>query len=138
MLYALRLAHQAVEAAKDERLRPTGVTPAHYAALINIHGRPGLTNAELARALGVTPQNVTGLVGRLLDRGLVERTPHAVHDNVRELRLTDDGRTRLAAADAEVNAMEAELAAHLGPEGSAQLRTLLGRTAELVGHRRMR
>ena len=133
VLYALRLTYQRVEAAKEERLRPTGVTPAHYAALINIQARPGLTGAELARALGVTPQNVTGLVGRLTDRGLVERRTHAQHDHVLEIHLTDEGRARLAAADAEVNILEADLVARLGGEASTQLRTLLGQVSRHVG-----
>ncbi len=133
VLYALRQAYQRVEAAKEERLRPTGVTPAHYAALINIHARPGLTGAELARVLGVTPQNVTGLVGRLTDRGLVERRPHVQHDHVLEIHLTDEGRARLAAADAQVNALEADLAGRLGAEAATQLRALLSRVSDSVG-----
>ena len=132
VLYALRLAYQSVEAAKEQRLRPTGVTPAHYAALINIHARPGLTGAELARVLGVTPQNVTGLVGRLTDRGLVERRPHTLHDHVLEIHLTDEGRARLAAADARVNELEADLVDHLG-RGATELRALLRQVASLAG-----
>jgi DNA-binding MarR family transcriptional regulator len=133
VLYALRKAYQRVEAAKEERLRPTGVTPAHYAALINIQARPGLTGAELARVLGVTPQNVTGLVSRLTDRGLVERRPHTQHDHVLEIHLTDEGRARLAAADAEVNTLEADLVGHLGSEAATDLRKLLGQVSHQVG-----
>ena len=135
VLYALRRAHQAVEAAKEHRLRSTGVTPAHYAALINIHTRPGLTGAELARILGVTPQNVTGLVGRLVARGLVERRPHTRHGHVLEIHLTDDGLARLAAADAEVDALEADLAEHLGPGTAEHLSALLRRVADLPARR---
>lgn len=131
VLYALRQAYQAVEAAKEERLRPTGVTPVHYAALININARPGMTGAELARVLGVTPQNVTGLVGRLTGRGLVERRPHTQHDHVLEIHLTDEGRARLAAADAQVNALEADLVDSLGADATHHLRTLLRKVASL-------
>jgi DNA-binding MarR family transcriptional regulator len=131
VLYALRQAYQSVEAAKENRLRPTGVTPAHYAALINIHARPGMTGAELARVLGVTPQNVTGLVSRLTDRGLVERRPHAQHDHVLEIHLTDEGQARLAAADAQVDALEADLVDRLGAEATHHLRMLLRQVAGL-------
>lgn len=134
VLYALRLAHQSVEAAKEERLRPTGVTPAHYAALVNIHARPGLTGAELARVLRVSPQNITGLVARLTDRGLVERRPHGRHDHVLEIHLTEQGHARLAAADAEVTTLEADLVAHLGPDAE-HLRTLLRRVVALPPRR---
>lgn len=131
ILYALRRAHQAVEAVKGERLRPTGVTPAHYAALINIGHRPGLTGAELARLLGVTPQNVAGLVARLAERGLVERRPDPRHPHVLEIHLTPHGRDRLAAADAAVDVLEQDVVAWLGKHGTAAARELLEQLADV-------
>lgn len=132
VVYALRRAYQAVEAAKEERLRSTGVTPAHYAALINIHDRPGVTGAELARLLGVTPQNVTGLVGRLTDRGLAERRPDPRHPHVLEIHLTEHGRTRLRAADAAVADLESHVVGHLGAQDAAVVREILRRLAGLA------
>jgi DNA-binding MarR family transcriptional regulator len=130
VLYALRRAHQTAEAAKEERLRPLGVTSAHYAVLINLNNRPGLTGAELARLLGVSPQNVTGLVNRLAGRGLVERTADPRHPHVTEIRLTDEGRARLWAADAVVAELESTLVAYLGPEAVEGLRVSLDRLTD--------
>jgi DNA-binding MarR family transcriptional regulator len=127
VLYALRRAYQAAEAAKEERLQPIGVSSAHYAVLINVNKRPGLTAADLARALGVTPQNVTGLLDRLTARGLVERRRHDRHPNVIEVHLTSEGTDKLRAADAVVNDLEDALVRHLGDGAAALLRSALDR-----------
>jgi DNA-binding MarR family transcriptional regulator len=53
-------------------------------------GRP-LPMRRLAETLSCDASNVTGLVDRLEDRGLVERRPSADDRRVRMLRLTPDG-----------------------------------------------
>lgn len=54
--WALRRAEWAVQARKDQRLRPLGLAAAQYTLLISVHSDPGLTGAELARRLNVTPK----------------------------------------------------------------------------------
>ncbi|MFC4471074.1 MarR family winged helix-turn-helix transcriptional regulator [Streptomyces xiangluensis] len=63
--WALRRAEWAVQAHKDQRLRPLGMAAAQYSLLICIHTDPGLTGAELARRLNVTPQAVASQVARM-------------------------------------------------------------------------
>ncbi len=48
---------------------------------------------EFARRLGYDPSNFTGIVDRLEQRGLVARRPDPDDRRVRQLVLTDDGRT---------------------------------------------
>ena len=50
-----------------------------------------MIGAELARLLGVSPQNVAGLVARLTQRQLLERSGNERHAHVLELRLTRAG-----------------------------------------------
>lgn len=69
-----------MQARKEQRLRPLGMAAAHYSLLVSIYAEPGLTGAELARRLNVTPQAVAALVARLEDQGLLGR----VADMVRE------------------------------------------------------
>lgn len=116
LLYALRRAHLAVEARKERMLRDLDVLPAHYALLMNVWAHPGATGTELARHLGVTPQNVAALSTRLIDRGLLERRPHPRHAHVLETRMTDRGADLLSAADAQVAALERAARAALAPE----------------------
>ncbi|MFF1299364.1 MULTISPECIES: MarR family transcriptional regulator [unclassified Streptomyces] len=130
--WALRRAEWAVQARKDQRLRPLGIAAAQYTLLMNIHSDPGLTGAELARRLNVTPQAVASQVARLEERGHLERRPHPRHRHVQELHLTDAGLDSLRDADAVIMGIEQLIAAKLGPRKTAQLRTLLDEVADVV------
>lgn len=128
--WALRQADIAVQALKEQRLRPLGIAGAHYSLLMSVHAEPGLTGAELARRLGVTPQAVASLIARLEDQGQVERRPHPRHRNVQELYLTEAGRDALRPADAELAAIEDQITRHLAPGDAVQLVALLGKIAD--------
>ncbi|WP_371574616.1 MarR family winged helix-turn-helix transcriptional regulator [Streptomyces sp. NBC_01314] len=130
--WALRRADWAVQARKDQRLRPVGIAAAQYTLLISVHSDPGLTGAELARRLNVTPQAVASQVARLEERGQLERRPHPRHRHVQELHLTDAGRDSLRDAEAVIVGIEQQIAEKLGPRKTAQLRTLLDEVAEVV------
>jgi DNA-binding MarR family transcriptional regulator len=129
-VWALRRAFHAVEAAKEARLKDVGITGAHYAVLINLGVAPGITGAEVARRLRVTPQNIASLVAKLEDRGWVARREHERHSHVRELHLTESGRRVLDAADREVTELEGTLREVLGDDATV-LRDLLERVAAL-------
>lgn len=135
VIWALRRAGQAVDTEKEQRLRPSGLTGAQFAVLAHVAHRPGITGAELARALGVTPQNVTTLAARLQERGMLERRAHPSLAHVLELYLTADGRAALACADHALAMVDAEVAAMLGPDDVATLRGLLERVAAGLGGR---
>lgn len=125
VVWALRRAFQAVEGAKERRLRDLGVAGSHYAILIHLAASPGITGAEIARRLHVTPQNIASLMGKLVERGWVQRRGHSRHAHVLEVYLTDEGRRVLGAADVEVSALEVALRRHLGEPESRALRELL-------------
>ena len=130
--WALRRAELAVQTLKDQQLRSLGMATAHYALLISLHVDPGVTGAELARRLNVTPQAVASLVARLADRGQVERREHSRHRHVQELHLTDAGREALRAADAVIAGVERRAVEALGPDKTMQLRALLDQLAAAV------
>jgi DNA-binding MarR family transcriptional regulator len=130
--WALRRAELAVQAFKEQQLRPLGLAAAHYSLLISIGAEPGRTGAEVARRLNVTPQAVAFLVTKLEDRGLVERRPHPRHRHVQELHLTDAGRDALQSAQPAITAVEQRIGAELGPEESSHLIALLDRVTDAV------
>ncbi|MEU4466852.1 MarR family transcriptional regulator [Streptomyces sp. NPDC024017] len=136
--WALRRAELAVQTLKEQRLRPLGLAASHYTLLISVHAEPGLTGAELARRLNVTPQAVASLVARLESRGQLERREHPRHRHVQELHLTDAGRETLRAADKVIADIELQITDDLGPEETTQLRALLDRVAETVREDRPR
>ncbi|WP_128792277.1 MarR family transcriptional regulator [Streptomyces sp. endophyte_N2] len=78
-----------------------------------------LTMRELADIMCCEPSNVTFVIDRLADRGLVERRPHPTDRRAKMLALTVEGaalRERLL----ERAAQDAPLA-HLGEEETARL-----------------
>jgi DNA-binding MarR family transcriptional regulator len=132
--WALRRADLTLQAAKEPPLRKVGVPGSQYAVLISLQTTPGVTGAELARLLGITPQAVALLIGKLTDRGLVERRVHPRHRNVQELHLTDEGRGELAKAEYIVSDLERHLQGSLGLQRYRQLRELLGEAIDALDH----
>ena len=90
-------------------------------------GEPGLTMSGLSRRLMVTNGNLTGLVERLVQEGLVHRAP-ATHDRrVQLVRLTPAGRRAFDAMTPEHRQWIDELFAGLTADERATLHDLLGR-----------
>jgi len=121
-----------VQARKEQQLRPLGIAAAQYSLLISVHTDPGLTGAELARRLNVTPQAVASQVARLEERGHLERRAHPRHRHIQELHLTDAGRDALSHADAVIVDIEKQITERLGTEKAAQLTTLLDQVADVL------
>ena len=133
VVWALRRAELVVQAEKERGLRPLGLAPAHYTFLASLQAEPGLTGAELARRLGVTPQAVASLVRRLEERALVERRAHPRHGHVHELHLTATGRAVLIDAEVVIDAVEQEVTSVLGTDGAQQLRSQLELLTRTIG-----
>jgi DNA-binding MarR family transcriptional regulator len=123
----LRRADLALLAAKEPPLRKAGVSGSLYAVLMNLQVTPGLTGAELARVVGVTPQAIGPLVAKLVDRGWIERRTHPRHANVQELHLTESGRREAATADRIMAHLDDHLRGSLGEADYRHLAELLGR-----------
>jgi DNA-binding MarR family transcriptional regulator len=87
----------------DSRLRPLGLNAGLWSLLLELAQVPGSSASELARAAFQTPQTVGGLIQRLEDRGLVERTEG--RGRIVENRVTPVGQEVLERATAEVEAI---------------------------------
>jgi DNA-binding MarR family transcriptional regulator len=124
--WALRRADLAMLAVKEPPLRAVRMSGSHYALLMNLRTTPGITGAELARLVGITPQAVALLTVKLVERGLIERRLHPRHRSVQELHLTQDGKTELDKAERIISDLERHVRESLGPQRYAQLRELLG------------
>jgi DNA-binding MarR family transcriptional regulator len=127
LLAFIKRAEQATQQAKEQALRPYGITPAQLAALTILSDHDGITAAELARQCQVTPQTMNSTIARLDARGLVQRTAHPVHRTLIEIRLTSQGSELFERADARAAALDAEIAAELTPAELAALKDLLAR-----------
>lgn len=111
--YVLKQAAVALRSAMDVVLRPLGLTVPQYSCLEVLAQRPGLSNADLARAAFVTRQAMNGVLRGLQDRGLVSRPAIAPRGRALPTELTASGQRHLYAASAAVRAVEHRMLAPL-------------------------
>lgn len=115
----LRAVAATYRSAIDRGLRQRGLTLSQYQVLAAI-GEDGLaSNADLARAMSITPQSAHELLLVLVGRELVERPEGAGPGRAGVICLTRAGRRALASADARVAAIDARITDTLG-EGPAR------------------
>lgn len=57
-------------------LRDADLTWSHWSVLHLVHEVPGLTSTQVARRLQLAPSTLSGLLGALRERGLVDAHPH--------------------------------------------------------------
>jgi DNA-binding MarR family transcriptional regulator len=119
----------------NDAVKPHGVSTAQIGVLRQLMNEPGLSGAELARRLLITPQGVQLALTALEKRGLVERKQDPQHGRILQVFLTDTGRA--VAQDVVSDAIEAHdrVFGVLSPEEQQQLRALLARVVEQgTGH----
>lgn len=107
--YRLKRASTALRGAMDQALREHGLTVPQYACLELLELHPGLSNADLARGTFVTRQSANVVLRGLQDGGLVSRPAVTDHGRALPAHLTDEGQRRLAAARADVYAIDSRL-----------------------------
>lgn len=88
-------------------LEPLALTPVEFGVLVQLAASERLTQAELARAVGVRPQSITALVTALGDRGLLDRGGERGRGRPSRITLTPEGRELLSRAYPVVRASNA-------------------------------
>ncbi len=87
----IRLYRRATNAVANE-LKALGLSIPQFDLLSTLTEREGLSQQELAERLYVTKGNVSGLLDRMVEAGLVERRPIPGDRRSNALYLTDKGR----------------------------------------------
>ncbi|OZC85736.1 hypothetical protein CH274_02450 [Rhodococcus sp. 06-418-5] len=130
---ALKRATSALRSAMDDALSELDITVSQYSSLEHLAHTPGLSNAELARAVFVSRQATHQLLAGLTRDGLVE-----IEGTGRDQRLyvTATGGERLRQASAAVAAVEQAMIASLSMgERKVLHRHLVACAEALGGHR---
>ena len=119
------LVHQMAQEFEDY-----GVTPTQYNVLRILRGagQPGLCRYEIRDRLVAQVPDVTRLLDRLEDAGLVERERDTADRRQVKTRITKDGLALLARMDAPVDHMQKRMLGHLG---ESKLRTLIALLQEV-------
>jgi DNA-binding MarR family transcriptional regulator len=94
--YLVRKTHHAMVAHLDSRLAEHGISPSTWSFLRRLWDEDGLTQKELADALGLTPPTAVSAIDNLEQRGLVERRLNGSDRRKRHIYLTAEARQMVA------------------------------------------
>jgi len=106
-------AAQQVARRTREKLSAWGVTPAQYAVLRVLWDEDGQAGAAVGARLVIDSATITGVIDRLEGTGLLERRADGGDRRVHRLFLTAQGRALQAPLDAEMDHLNAAVAAEL-------------------------
>jgi DNA-binding MarR family transcriptional regulator len=123
------LLHRVMHALKTDVsatvLDPLEVAFPEYLCMRVLSKAPGHSNAELARALNVSPQAMNMVLRGLEDRGLVSRPTSVSSGRSLPAQLTRDGEELLKRTDAGVRAAEDRLMTHLSERERREFKRIL-------------
>jgi MarR family transcriptional regulator, organic hydroperoxide resistance regulator len=106
-----------------QTLKPTGLSIPQFDVLSTLTEQEGLSQSDLAARLYVTKGNVSGLIDRLVEAGLVERRSAPGDRRSNAVFLTAEGRK---AADEGIRLQRAFVAETLGRLQQTDLKILDG------------
>ena len=116
-----------------ERIAGLGLSPAHAGMFRILGATPGMTQKELAAALGTLPNRIVGLIDELEGMGLIERQVQAQDRRRHAIQITDAGQRMTEALGAAARQHQAALLEALSEDERAQLAALLQRVADHQG-----
>ena len=117
--------HQRLLGQMTARIRALGLSIPQFDLLSTLTEREGISQSELAERLYVTKGNVSGLVDRLVQAGLVERRAIAGDRRSYAMHLTAEGRRLAEAGIAAQRAFVAETLGELPSDDLAELDRLV-------------
>lgn len=131
--YVVRRAQLAIFKDFIQTLAPVDIRPAQYSVLIVIARNPGLTQAELGRALAIKRANLVGMLNELERRKLARRVSSPADRRSHALHLTPQGREMLERFHALALEHEARATRTLDAAEKRTLLALLDRVVRSLG-----
>jgi DNA-binding MarR family transcriptional regulator len=123
--YVLRRAQLVVFQDFFQACAPFNISPAQFSVLTVIERNPGLTQSQVAAALGIKRTNFVGLLDALERRALAERRQAARDKRSYALYLTTDGAALMRKLKPVLKAHESRMVARIGETGRDRLVELL-------------
>ena len=135
IVYLLKRTELAVRSCAEALLNPFDLTPAQFLVLFQLKQATGVSSADLARAVGISPQSIVELIAPLERKGLIRRRQDPEHGRILRTTLTAAGERLLARAWPGAVGLERELMANLTvAELSSLHRSLTKLLANAEGH----
>ena len=116
---AVAIFHAEIEAAGHD------LTPVQYAALSTIKTRPGIDQVTLAGLIAYDRTTITGVVDRLVQKGLLVRQANSRDRRARALQITDQGQRTLDGIEPAVEAAQRIMLRGLTTDEAEQFMRLL-------------
>lgn len=104
---------RALIAAEQPVLRAHGLSMWGYVVLTALDGEPVRTQAALAEFIGADKSRIIGVLDELEDNGLLQRTRDPADRRARFVAITNEGRRKRRAVQADIQHNEERLLAHL-------------------------
>ena len=101
------------------------LTPVQYAALSAIGMNPGIDQVTLAGLIAYDRTTITGVVDRLVQKGLLARNPSRKDRRARELQITEEGMRTLQGVTPAVEAAQGVMLRGLTEEETEEFMRLL-------------
>lgn len=134
--YVLRRAQLVVFQDFFQSFAPFDIRPAQFSVLTIIERNPGLTQSQVAAALGIKRTNFVGMLDELEKRGLAERRAGARDKRSYALYLTAEGTALMRKLKPVLKAHESRMVGLVGEEGRDRLVELLHEIADGPRERR--
>ena len=135
LLWLLKQAFYFSLTSVNDAISTHGVSTAQIGVLRQLSNEPGLSGAELARRLLISPQGVQLALTALERQGLVERKQDPQHKRILQAYLTGEGRKVVTAVLTDALAAHEEVFGVLSADEQETLRELLSRVVEKgTGH----
>jgi len=135
ILWLLKQAFYFTLTTVNEAVSEHGVSTAQIGVLRQLSNEPGLSGAELARRLLISPQGVQLALTALERRNLVQRKQDPQHGRILQAFLTDQGRKVAGAVVHDAIAAHDKVFGVLSKDEQKTLRVLLGKVVEQgTGH----
>lgn len=125
---AVRLAVRSLEEQTCSLLQAS-LTLQQFRLLLHVYARGPLPIHQAAETLGLAPSVATGIVQRLVDRGLIERHEDVNDRRARVLRVTDHGSALIEEMGTAARSQRRQAVARLTDRQLQQLRDILAALA---------
>ncbi|WP_025158916.1 MarR family winged helix-turn-helix transcriptional regulator [Leifsonia aquatica] len=117
----------------QERVAALGLTARAAGAIRIIGQRPGISQREVAHALGAPPSRIVSLLDELASAGLVDRERNETDRRNNALSLTGEGRAMLGRLRTVAEEHQAEVLDVLAPDERVALAALLQKLSTGTG-----
>jgi len=123
--YILSNAQNAVHNYFKRALQDYDITPSQYALLYRLYVQDGLTPSQLAQSLRLDTSSITGILGRLEKKGLIDRVYSQEDRRSVSICLREEGRALWAQVDKVINEANVKITRGLNSKEYAQFLSYL-------------